>query len=694
MGGLFLSHDFCEIIQNTEKGFKKLKTDTKALSIAKKSKILNCYKISSDEKIIAYCKTHPLGITINGCIFTDKAFYPRPAFLTAKPANGELAPERIDYSDLCNYLIIQKDRKSDVFLRNIKNNFFVCSASLIGNNILGCEIRTVLQVIQDYMCETDAVYEQKLKDIAEKYFSATRKEFKTGRLSPDTRSTLKGMVFTKRFSIKAIYLLAEDVYRLCDKIEYQSFIEQQAEYIDPNDKKRLMDVPKEFIYNFITDLSNPNTEFSPDYISQLVRRLQNENETEENIKLSIFVYTRANQIAEARLQHNKLVRNYGRNSACIAEDFVCFYGNKQMKNIVKLMNECGDIPKHYYGVADALGFTPLHYAILTNNEKAIKELAVSGIFHNRSVYFFDENIQELFAYSTISFITGNSLKNFVIMYTDPEIIQMQNNYILLKKQLDKATKMIEIIEYESAKLGRKQNIDFIKKFFTGKIALSESDEETYSKAQSYYRDSIQRLKEMRLSIGEKMGEIEKVGVAKISKIAKYTSEAVIKYKNSDSQFVELIMSLYKNNTRGIRFTYQKAQTDTSVLENNNIVYLILKILDVSDNTTAFRMYNINGYFFMLPEFILLNLPFRTVHLTADGIVDDAVNCEEHETAWMAPCYGDSWFSPQAHSDNNILKKEYRILVKLYHPDVNKNPESSKFFLQIQKEYETLLNQFK
>ena len=97
---------------------------------------------------------------------------------------------------------------------------------------------------------------------------------------------------------------------------------------------------------------------------------------------------------------------------------------------------------------------------------------------------------------------------------------------------------------------------------------------------------------------------------------------------------------------------------------------------------------------MLPEFILLNLPYRTVRLTADGIIDDAGVGEESERAGYVPCYGDSWFSPQAHIANNVLKKEYRILVKQYHPDVNKNPESSKIFLQIQKEYDTLLNQFK
>lgn len=683
---------FADTISKFLPVFEKLCFDIQKLKNLQK--LYKIYHICPDEKIVAYCKTHPLGITVNGSIFTDKAFYPRPAFLTSKPINGELAPERIDYFDLCNYLVIQKDKKSDVFLKNTQNNYSVCSASLIGNNIPGCEIRTVLQTIQDYLCETDTSYEQKLRGIAENYFTAARMEFKTGRLSPDTRSTLKGMVFSERLGIKAIYLLAEDVYRLCDKVEYQSFIEQQTEYLTRNDKKRLMDVPEEFADNFITDLSNPNTEFPEDYISQLSERLQKESKTEENIRCGIFIYARAKQIVKARLQLNMLIQNYGRNAACIAEDFVCLYGNKQMKGIVKLMNEGSDIPKHYYSIVDALGFTPLHYAILTNNETAIKSLAASGTFHNEPAYLFDKSVRELLAYSTISFVTDTFLKNYVIMCTTPEIIQLQNDYIALKKQLKKATDMIEKIERESDKLGRKHNIDFIKEIITGNKVFTESGEKTYHEAQGYYRDSIQRLKEMRTSVSERIEEIKNAAAIKSREVAKHAAEAVRKYENSDSQLVELIMSLCKNNTRGIRFASNRSQRSAFTLENDSIVYLMLKILNAANDTAAFRMYNINGYFFMLPEFILLNLPYRTVRLTDDGIIDNAENREESEPAGYVPCYGDSWFSPQAHIANNVLKKEYRILVKQYHPDVNKNPESSKIFLQIQKEYEALLNQFK
>ncbi len=689
-----MNYDFYEIIQNIAKSFKKLKTDTKALSTVKKNKIFNYYKISSDEKIIAYCKTHPLGITVNGSIFTDKAFYPRPAFLTSKLSSGELAPERIDYFELCNYIVIQTNEKSGVFLRNAQNNYFICLASLFGKNILGCEIRTVLQAIQDYLCKTDNSYDQKLNSIAADYFAAVRLEFKTGRLSADTRNTLIGMVFSKRFCIKAIYMLAEDMYRLCNKNKYISFIEQQTEYLTPNDKKRLMDVPEEFSNNFIKDLSNPNTEFSAVYTVHLLYRLKKEDETKESIKYSIFAYARVNQITKARLRLNKLIQNYGRNTAYIAEDFICLYGNKQMRDVVKLMNESSDIPRCYYSIADALGFTPLHYAILTNNEKAIKKLAISEVFYNKLPYLPNESVRNLFAYSTLSVIKDIALKNYVIAYTTPEIAQMQNDCNALKKQLEKTMDMIAAIEHESSKLGLKHNIAFIKGIITGKKVLKESDEEIFREAQSYYRESLQRLDEIRISINYRLDEIKNAVREKSSEVEEHAVEYARKYENSNNQFVKLIISLYKNNTCGIRFANTDSYTHIYDAENDSLVYLVLKILNASDKTTDFRMYHMNGYFFMLPDFILLDLPYRKVQLTADGIIDDAENCEEANIDQHTPGYGDSWFSPQAHSVNSVLKKEYRILAKLYHPDVNKNPGSAEIFLQIKTEYETLLKQFK
>ena len=70
-----MKFDFENIILSTIKGFKKIKSDIESLSERKKGKFYKNYKINLNEKIIAYCKVSPLGMSFWGCIFTDKAFY-------------------------------------------------------------------------------------------------------------------------------------------------------------------------------------------------------------------------------------------------------------------------------------------------------------------------------------------------------------------------------------------------------------------------------------------------------------------------------------------------------------------------------------------------------------------------------------------------------------------------------------------
>ncbi len=48
-------------------------------------------------------------------------------------------------------------------------------------------------------------------------------------------------------------------------------------------------------------------------------------------------------------------------------------------------------------------------------------------------------------------------------------------------------------------------------------------------------------------------------------------------------------------------------------------------------------------------------------------------------------YGSSWFSPQAHSDENILNAEYRKLAKQYHPDLCKQNDAKEIFQEITNE---------
>ena len=126
------------------------------------------------------------------------------------------------------------------------------------------------------------------------------------------------------------------------------------------------------------------------------------------------------------------------------------------------------------------------------------------------------------------------------------------------------------------------------------------------------------------------------------------------------------------------------------------------ILKQTSTATILRMYRGNGYSVLLPASVHLDAPYRTIRITDDGIEDDVEICEEDteddetqtdasEDEFEEPQqpYADSWFSEQAHRDAAVLKNEYRVYAKKYHPDVCDNKAAHEAFLTIKEEYEYL-----
>ena len=64
--------------------------------------------------------------------------------------------------------------------------------------------------------------------------------------------------------------------------------------------------------------------------------------------------------------------------------------------------------------------------------------------------------------------------------------------------------------------------------------------------------------------------------------------------------------------------------------------------------------------------------------------------EKHEeTIELERPFGDSWFSEKAHTDVEMLKKEFRELAKKYHPDVSAEAQAADIFKEISAEYDLL-----
>jgi len=677
------------VVLSKAKELHVIKTDTTCLKTRKLEKVYNCYEIPMDEKIIAYCKTHPFGITMNGCVFTDKAFYPRPSFLNSTPLSGDLVPARIEYDDFGKYLIVQANEKDSVFMRNKEKNYFICYSSIIERNSTSSAIRKMLIAIQKYVCENNAQCKLILGDIAKECFNRIHSEMKNNVLSEESCYFLKGMIFADYFCSQALDLLFESTYRLCDMKKYTALINKYSSCFNKESYEYYINIPPKFKKGFTEDLSNPNLVFPDDYIYLIRCNLTKLEKTKENRLNYILATIRAGNIIYARQLLVELTEKFGKDSAFIAEDFACVYGNKLMKAAIKSMTVNQEIDEPFYHITDALGLTPLHYAIMLGDKKITDQLLENRKVSKKTEYCQNDKINDLISFTTSAFLQNISFFDSVIPYTFPKMSEFYELRKKLEKQIEQANKMLETLERKSAKFARESNIKFIKDVLQSDFSFDNiPEDEAYYQAERQIRDSAQRLKELRQNTKEKIEEVIKQEREVYSAIVETVSQTVKNLQNDKTPLSDFYIALAENNINNIAFNF-KDETVGATVSTDVSEHILLKILEEANNCSNFNVYDYEGFFFMLPEFIKLDMPYRKICITEDGIIDDYISVS-HSGISRYPKYGNSWFSKEAHNDIQTLKREYRELAKKYHPDVCTAADASGIFAAIQNEYEKIL----
>jgi len=411
--------------------------------------------------------------------------------------------------------------------------------------------------------------------------------------------------------------------------------------------------------------------------------------TKENRLNYILATIRAGNIIYARQLLVELTEKFGKDSAFIAEDFACVYGNKLMKAAIKSMTVNQEIDEPFYHITDALGLTPLHYAIMLGDKKITDQLLENRKVSKKTEYCQNDKINDLISFTTSAFLQNISFFDSVIPYTFPKMSEFYELRKKLEKQIEQANKMLETLERKSAKFARESNIKFIKDVLQSDFSFDNiPEDEAYYQAERQIRDSAQRLKELRQNTKEKIEEVIKQEREVYSAIVETVSQTVKNLQNDKTPLSDFYIALAENNINNIAFNF-KDETVGATVSTDVSEHILLKILEEANNCSNFNVYDYEGFFFMLPEFIKLDMPYRKICITEDGIIDDYISVS-HSGISRYPKYGNSWFSKEAHNDIQTLKREYRELAKKYHPDVCTAADASGIFAAIQNEYEKIL----
>lgn len=636
-------------------GCKKVSLDIR--KIKKPEKVFSTYKIPKDEHLIAYCKgILPLfGLTLDGLVFTDKAFYPFPRDTNPLPSN------RIPYADLCKYIITQESDKGAVFLQSGKIEYEIYSGTLIQQNTAGLEIRHILEAIQTDLCRQSVSAKEMMDNAVTEFFNLAKVEMKSDILSTRMKTVLKAISTKQNYCDDAVYLLAENLFRQCSESDYQAFLAELPLNISLETKAELAQIPKRFADALLQDLSNPNIIFADSYLNKVYGNLRDQSESQTYLSAYALTCMRITRCDTARETISKIAQEYGVNATYLLEDFICIYGNQQMQAAFKVLCEGGEITEKQLHLRDGLGLTPLHYAMILQNTEALSDILCRKNWSEETQHLKKTWLRDIYDYQVLACAKPELDRPELFYHVNPDVKSISEIILKLKQQEDemyqaliKLSDTIREAEWRLHKM-ESEGADVFEV-----EPLKQNLWEMYDSSKEL-NSALEELPQQLENAEKERNRIYKAAVTK-------SREVLERLRRDDNPVIQLFLQLYEN--------------------KEDLVNLARVFSDFGDYSSV-RMYQWGSFYFILPETIPLNLPYRTVRITTDGIDDNGIL--EHSDGVTRPycLYGDSWFSPQAHTDILTLKSEYRNLAKQYHPDVCGEIYAEELFQEILNEYETL-----
>lgn len=687
--------NFADIITDAVKDFNKIKSNTARLSNRKKERYCKNYNIRAGERILAYYKKSMLGMFLGGGIFTDKAFYCEPEkriyinYETLKKTvsavkDGDTKTVRIDYMDLCNYVVTRKsmDNSSSVGLCD-ETIFMPITYFTSFENILANEVYDVFIKLQSALIKNSKEASIKINEFMMQHYKLAKEEMKSGICTMGREMVIRSFVRIGVFPQKAIMLLAENTYRKCNPSKYEEFLEEFKEYTTEDFKSENMIAA--FANRLIKELSDLSHEFSDHYLENAFNNLKCIDTSKELTIILVYICIRVNMHDFARERISVYEQTYGRDKhAAKMEVCVCVDGHQKMREVMDALKNSQNVPQKYYHVVDSIGFTPLHYAMIMENWREMTYMIASDILNDVS-YILAEDIHKLFSYIIFAKLThtnySTDMMNILTLSEKhleptlpelivPEIMSRYRENRYLYKAYDEVIKGKTEGLKEVRRAARRKNAEFVLELLGGRNPLrdefSEAQEEKYRKYREYAR-------EYEDSVNESLDEIS-------SEIRENVAMLDEELKDLREKNKKIMKELRESNNPVIQFFF-------STLKEHKEKFI--DIFDKVDSLDHCRLYRYHGFLIVLPDSAEFewNVPYELI----DG-KDDVTSHGNVSDEPIKRKYGDHWFSDEAHFDKEVLKTEYRILAKKYHPDSAKEVASEATFIEIHREYEEILKQ--
>lgn len=650
--------------------FKCNKVSFDLFKIKKLDTVYQTYRIQNGERIMAFSKASIslISLTIDGVVFTDKALYLHPNSAREMPSN------RFAYSDLCDYLITQENERGSVHLQSRSADYRIYDSTLIFKNTAGKDILFILETIQDKLLASSQLAQAKYNEQVQWVLSLGKSEINQGVLSKRARALLDVLARKTSYKKDAIFLIAESIFRLCNRSKYQKYLDSVAGTISTSELCELRKASAQFMTTLLTQLSDLDHDFSEEYLTDTYLNivgdcLKSDSAFSDFFNVSavdepylhVLAYCeiRKNYIADSQNTISLIRKNFGDAHTFSIEYFKGVFRNRQMLCAYKAICAGKEIDKAWYSICDSYGLTLLHYALILKNDTVAAHILTILKTHKLPPPPENIDISWMYEYTLLVCGSQSKMKERVFLLFDPDIIALEKEMAMLK---------LKVVQCDLKLSGTSTMQSQCK----SRIAYLEQNDPFSPELDNLYNQKEYLLNEYRTCLRNKhetekeLDSKEKQCGATYNESVRSALNKLDNLRSNEDPLAKLLFRLY--------FEPE---------------FLYSTLTATSDQTNT-KLYKYADLYFVAPDFADISRSLLIETMQKEDNKMDADQLMLDGFAPISPLHGTSWFSVNAHADMAVLKAEYRALAKQYHPDVCKHPDSNAVMQNITAEYESLL----
>ncbi len=369
-----------DFLRNERRAYGSLSADPSRLENA--DRYYSEYLIPAGETMLVYAyssRFSSFAMEGSGTILTDKALYFHPSHKDWADGN------RIDYSDLPKYFVFQENSLDTVHLINAKEDITVFGRTVAPNDTTGQELVRLLRRLQKTLIGVNT-FERAQYQAAEGWLldCIGRSFHSYGVLTPYYDALLSDIAAERDFASMAALYRAKNYYRLCSTAEYFAFLDTLSGKDGEKLKSALQKPDQRFFDEYIDDLSTPSVFTFTNSLLKTYSNLRSRQRltmAEAIILLYLCVY-----MGDTAYYEDLYRAASGAMPARQRIFLSVFRARQKNERMVKVYDRLlsGILPEgKEWNLTDSLGLDALHYALIIKDSGLVRKVLSSADFTTR-----------------------------------------------------------------------------------------------------------------------------------------------------------------------------------------------------------------------------------------------------------------------------------------------------------------------